>query len=83
MAMQLFRRDAFDKAESVEKLTAFPHNRVVAAGQDYVHIVSWADKDSGRNLPAEDRGNYNRLLDGAEAIVGSIQTAKPLRSARG
>jgi len=77
MAMQLFRRDAFDKAESVEKLTAFPHNRVVAAGQDYVHIVSWADKDSGRNLPAEDRGNYNRLLDGAEAIVGSIQTAKP------
>lgn len=78
--VQLFRREAFNKAESLEKLTKFPHNRVFAVGGDVVHIVSWANEEAGQNLPEKDWAIFAELIESVDELVKSVKVAKPVSS---
>ncbi len=82
LGVQLFRRSAFDKAESLEELTTFPNNRVFAVGGDVVHIVSWADEEAGMKLPEKDRAIFAELIGSVDELVKSVKVAKPVSSAR-
>ena len=76
--VQLFRREAFNKAESLEKLTKFPHNRV-CSGRGVVHIVSWANEEAGHNC-REGSGNFAELIESVDELVKSVKVAKPVSS---
>lgn len=76
--VQLYKREAFDKLEKLEDLTSFTHNRVLATGDNLVHVVSWADKEDGKNLSTLDREIFNQLIGEVDALVGSIQVARPV-----
>lgn len=58
----VLRRAAVEKANSVEELTKFPNNELLAKNKDFVYVYCWNNAEKGKDLPAKDKEKFEKVV---------------------